>query len=87
MKPWPADAVMLVAPSSDNFLMDPEEPFSVGQCRDCGRDVVYRLSGYRKAEAIAADTGERPIEFFCIPCCVQYDRNSLDILIDERKKP
>jgi DNA-directed RNA polymerase subunit RPC12/RpoP len=79
-KPWPNDAVMIVAPSPEEAVIDPQEETAVDSCRDCGARVLYRL---RSVKATAPFPG-RPVRFFCIPCAVTYDRGTVTHLVDLR---
>jgi hypothetical protein len=82
LKPWPADAIMIVAasPESANVpAMDLPQP---GQCRDCGAAVLYCSRTMARAQEVAAKTGGRPIRFFCLGCASLYDVAMCNRLID-----
>lgn len=83
-KPWPADAVMISAPSPSEAVIDAAEPTVDRTCRDCGKPVLVRVSGIAVAVNSPIRMG-RPIDYLCTTCTVLYDVNSLDLLIDLRK--
>lgn len=72
LKPWPADAMMVVAPNTGSEIRDAAEPTTLRMCRDCGTELTVRLSTIAAAEADDKRWG-RPINFFCIPCAVQHE--------------
>jgi hypothetical protein len=82
LKPWPSDAVMIVAasPAVANVLVmhSPQD----GQCRDCGAAVLYCSRSMSRAREVAARTGGRPVRFFCIDCAKLHDVSQCNRLIN-----
>lgn len=79
LKPWPSDAVMIVAPSPALAVRSMMESVNPGECRDCGAAIVYCGFTFRRVELLSRG---RPIKFFCIACCKNYDALSCDVIED-----
>lgn len=72
MKPWPNDAVMIVAAiAGEEIRKNMETPTPV-MCRVCGRDLMACSYTIRFAEGLPVRRG-RPIKFFCTECAAQHD--------------
>ncbi len=84
LKPWPHDAVMIVAsPTAEvNYAGIKADPMP-GTCRDCGAEVIYDSWTFEVAENLPSRLG-RPILFFCVNCCLNYDRGTITELYDHR---
>jgi len=80
MKPWPSDAVIIVAARAGEQRPGVRTPFR-RRCRDCGAVVVCSHGGISAAANTPSRRG-RPIAFFCPDCTVTYDRGSIDVLHD-----
>jgi hypothetical protein len=83
-KPWPGDAVMIIAANAgeeDPAIMERVVPAA---CRDCGAALAADGRTLRRAEALPSRRG-RPVLYFCVPCAVGYDVNSITELYDDRR--
>lgn len=85
LKPWPADALIIVAPSPPEAVRDPAFPAVPGLCRDCCRAVLVRLDSIARAAAMPERKG-RPIEFFCVKCAAGYDGRTIEVFRDYRER-
>lgn len=81
---WPSDAIMVVAARRGTEIRrDQMVERTIETCRDCGTDVCVTVSTINTATSSPHRHG-RPVEFFCIECCIKYDRKSVAHLIDDR---
>jgi hypothetical protein len=90
LKPWPRDAVMIVAAFPDEARRDQMESCHAGTCRDCGREILYDGFSYHRAQQFTRLKANvvRPIKFFCVECAVKYDMQHFDHFEDHRgRKP
>ena len=82
-KPWPSDATMVIASrkgtENRDKMTDPVERV----CRDCGCELAVDTVTIAKADEICPG---RKIGFFCIECCITYDRSSVNVLRDCRSE-
>lgn len=84
-KPWPGDAMMVVSCPAKDFQFTTEPMRVVSRkCRDCDAEIVVNVDTIEAAEQHPA-RHDRPVKFFCIDCCITYDRNSIDMFVDDRK--
>lgn len=78
-KPWPADAVMVVAARAgqeNRAAMSGADP---AVCRDC--EAALRFDPQTTAAALLMpERNGRPVRFFCPPCAMTYDPRSIQIL-------
>jgi hypothetical protein len=83
LKTWPCDAVILVCATPSEARIELMGAAIFGHCRDCGRGILCseRSHGLAMASPLRYD---RPIDFLCVECCVQYDIRTMDRLIDHR---
>ena len=81
--PWPSDAVMIVASNRGEEHREFMESVVECECRDCGAPLAADSKRIRYADEMDVRHG-RPIRFFCIACCVKYDRQSITELHDHR---
>lgn len=83
---WPRDAIMVVAarrgtePRRDQLVER-----TIETCRDCGVEVCVTVSTISRAASSPHRHG-RPVDFFCIECCIKYDRKSVTHLIDDHPR-
>lgn len=70
-KPWPADAVMVVAKPEEEAARTPMEGRHPCRCRDCGALLVADTFAVRRAEGHPLRAG-RPVKFFCHGCARGY---------------
>lgn len=82
-KPWPADAVMIVACRRGMENRAAMQGCLDATCRDCNTDLVADTRTFRAAMTMP-ERKDRPVMFFCVECAIQYDINSLDTLVDQR---
>ena len=88
-KPWPRDAIIIVAARAGKErrkgMVGPTE----GKCRDCATPVVYDIASYDHIrERVPDDT--RPIEPLCHLCYAMYDTSRAKVIdrtaIDDHSK-
>jgi hypothetical protein len=82
LKPWPADAIMVVAASPETANVPAMHSPQPGRCRDCGAAVLYCSRTMGRAQEVAAKTGGRPVLFFCMGCAKLYDVTTCNLLVD-----
>lgn len=82
--PWPADAVILVCANRGEENKKNMRASVFVSCRRCGESLAADSASIGKAEKLR-ERFERPIDFFCVPCCLLHDRKSVDILQDHRE--
>lgn len=85
LKPWPHDAVMIVAAFAGDEKRGNMESVVACKCRDCGRDLSADSFTIRRARMIAGPSN-RPVLFFCIPCMGGYDSGTIDLLEDHSRR-
>lgn len=73
LKPWPRDAVMIVASLAGEEIRSHMEGVHKDACRDCGRAVHADTFTVRRAESLPQRHG-RPVKFFCLPCHSEYSK-------------
>lgn len=78
-KPWPVDAVMVVA-----ALLGQEERHKmtgvvIHNCRECGRHVAVDPVSIEYALDHPARF-ERPVKYFCTECCILHQVNDIEHL-------
>lgn len=83
LKPWPKDAVMVVAAHAGEERREFMQSVVDAECRACGAKLRADGFSIREAEQMPARMG-RPVKFFCIPCCVQHDLGMIQDLRDYR---
>lgn len=83
LKPWPNDAVMVVAATPDAARRDQMESVHPCNCRDCGKALV--ADGYTLRIAASPELAwGRPTKFFCVECCQKYDFSQVTHSEDHR---
>ena len=83
VKPWPSDAVMIVAsPPCRSDVQKMESP-TRQICRECGDQVLVDNLTLRRALTHPARFG-RPVRFFCPDCARRHDFTRLDYFEDHR---
>lgn len=83
LKPWPRDAVMIVAATPEAARRDQMESAEPAECRDCGRRLVVDGYTLRRALTMPARRG-RPVRYFCVECYGHYDVGQCNIVEDHR---
>lgn len=83
MKPWPKDAIMIVASLDGEEKRDQMESAVPVRCRDCKAVLMADSFTIRKAESLPS-RHNRPIKFFCIRCFQNYDFKSVEEFHDDR---
>lgn len=71
-KPWPSDALMIVASLAGTEIRSQMEGVHPAHCRDCGHLVHADTFSVRRAETHPLRFG-RPVKFFCLPCHTRYE--------------
>ena len=84
LKPWPADAIMIVSAPAGEELREQMEGVAVVACRDCGRTLHADTMTIRRAETLPHRRG-RPVKFFCPPCHTNYDLGRCTHIIEHNK--
>ena len=82
-KPWPGDAIMIVCPFPATANRAAMESANPGECRECGRNILYDSFSLRRALALPNRRG-RPVKFFCAPCALKHDFGSITYFEDHR---
>ncbi len=83
-KPWPSDAVMVVAATPEDAVYSQMSSVEDCNCRDCGKALV--ADGYTINRASHPDLAHgRPVKFFCMECFDQYDMSTVTHHEDHRK--
>lgn len=80
-KPWPADAVMIIAAVAGQERRENMQTVVEVACRDCHRDLAACSYTIAQAEAMPERRG-RPVKFFCPACAVGYDVQSITHMRD-----
>lgn len=86
LKQWPSDAVIIVAANRGDEKREAMESVVQAVCRECGELLAADSRTVRTAMNSPLRLG-RPVEFFCIPCCVQHDPTSPTHFADHRFHP
>ena len=81
-KPWPGDAVIIVAANSGQENRANMESVVDVYCRDCFAPLAADAKTIRLAEQTPARRG-RPIEFFCCRCAIRYNPGSITHYADQ----
>lgn len=71
-KPWPSDAVMIIASRSGEEIRETMKGPYRCRCRDCDLDLVADTFTVSYAEKHPLRQG-RPIKFFCMKCYLNYE--------------
>jgi len=82
-KPWPSDAVMVVAATPEAALREQMDSVHPCACRDCGKALVADGFTLRRARIPQIACG-RPTKFFCIECFGNYDFFQVNHVEDHR---
>lgn len=80
-KPWPSDAVMIVASIKGTEIRDRMEGVCSATCRDCGAELACDTYTQRVAEGLTSRRG-RPVRHFCPPCAITYRIEDIQELHD-----
>lgn len=84
LKPWPTDAVVIVAATPMTVKVAGLRGFIVDQqCSDCQCRLAVDNFSIRKAWEMP-ERQARPLRFLCVGCCQHYDRSTIQKLIDNR---
>lgn len=84
LKPWPQDSVVIVAATPMTVNVAGIREYIVDQiCSDCRCRLAVDNYSIRVAMEMP-ERQRRPLKFICVPCCTQYDRSSIEKLIDNR---
>lgn len=81
LKPWPSDAVMIVAADAGTEIRANMDGVVKAECRDCGAELAADTYTVNAANALPIRRG-RPVMFFCSRCCVKYDFASITHMHD-----
>lgn len=83
-KPWPRDAVMIVASPPEEAEIEKMEAIWGRDCRDCGRRLWVDTKTVREVFWLPVRRG-RPIKFFCPECATRYDFDTINHFKDNRR--
>ena len=81
--PWPGDAIMIVASNAGTENRAVMEGVVDATCRLCNADLKADTRTVRSAKEMPERRG-RPVMFFCVDCAMKHDRESMDLLVDQR---
>lgn len=81
LKPWPGDAIMIIAADFGTENRVNMEAVIFTHCRDCEQALAADLRTLRVAETHPVRKG-RPVKFFCVRCCVKYDPTTISHFAD-----
>lgn len=82
-KPWPRDAVMVVAAVTGEEIREHMRGLYPATCRDCGASVTADTFTVNFAETYPG-LPCRPVRFFCTNCVANYDLGTITDLHDHR---
>ena len=83
-KPWPRDCVTIVAATPATLNVRGITGTVTDQiCAECTTRLAVDSDEIARAWAMPERQG-RPLRFICVKCFVQYDRSSIERLIDRR---
>lgn len=82
LKPWPRDAVMIIAANRGEEKREHMDAQVHVVCRDCGKELAADSYTIATAAGLESRRG-RPIAFLCTKCLLQHDAN-VDELHDHR---
>lgn len=75
-KPWPAEALIVVASPAGEEIRSQMEGVHPAPCRECGATVHADTFTVRRANSHPLRLG-RPVEFVCLACHVVYDQSTI----------
>lgn len=78
VKPWPTDAVIVVAAIAGQEIREHMEGVLVRNCSDCGQVLHADTRTARAAEELPS-RHNRPIEYLCVECAVTYDVRGIEL--------
>ena len=84
MKPWPTDALIIVAPSPAKAVIDASKPTVERHCRSCCCELTVREETIEHALEMDERHG-RPVDFFCVSCAVEHVKGGVDVRVDMRR--
>jgi hypothetical protein len=85
LKPWPSDAVMIVAANAGEENRANMEGVHPCVCRVCSRELAADKFSVRRAEQLPQRMG-RPEMFFCAACASQHDVGQVTVFEDHRER-
>ena len=86
LKPWPGNVIQIVAATPATIsVRGITGRITDCQCADCGTRLCVDSDTIAEAEQMPQRQG-RPLKMICIRCCQKYDRGTIDVLIDRRRK-
>jgi RNase P subunit RPR2 len=74
---------MLTCATRDEAKRGDMESVHRGECRHCGREIVYDGHTMRLALAMPERRG-RPVLFFCVQCFRKHDFSQVKKVVDDR---
>lgn len=86
LKPWPADAVIIVAARKGTEVRRQMSGAFSAVCRDCGTIVRYDPRTRDAAETLPERRG-RAVAFLCVECHATYDSQTITHMVDHRPLP
>ena len=84
LKRWPGDVVQIVASTQARVNVAGIRGRIVDEtCADCQTRLA--VDSHTIETALQLDCrNRRPLRFICVDCCMAYDRQSIEVLIDHR---
>jgi hypothetical protein len=83
-KRWPGDVIQIVAATPATVNVRGIRGTITDQiCADCGVRLAVDSFTIETAEAMP-ERNRRPLRFICASCCLNYDRTTIQLLIDHR---
>lgn len=76
VKPWPKDALMIVAANKGEELRERMQEVTDASCRLCQAALAVDAATILAAQNLPSRHG-RPVQFFCIPCAAEHDFKSI----------
>ena len=73
LKPWPRDAVVVIASLAGQERREVMEGVHTAACRDCGARLHADTFTVRRAETMPQRRG-RPVAFLCLTCHAGYEQ-------------
>ena len=84
-KPWPADAIVIVAALAGQERREQMDSVHEAACLDCGALVHYDGYTAERARAFPLKISRgRPIKFLCVTCFPKYDFLAVTYFEDHR---
>ncbi len=86
MKPFPVDAIMLIASPKGKECREQMEGVYYEKCRECGCEIACDTFSLRRCEEYARRLN-KPVKYACLPCSEMYmmPHTGKSVIEDHRK--